>query len=168
MPRSIVLVWAQDRAGAIGRANTIPWHVPEDMARFRQITGTDPVVMGRRTWESLPDRFRPLPRRRNIVVTRSVGFVADGAEVVHSVDAAVALPDERLVVIGGGEIYSAVMESATHLKVTELDLLVPEADAFAPEVDEYVWEVENAGDWEMSSGGVRYRFVDYRRHRAAP
>ena len=72
MPRSIVLVWAQDRAGAIGRANTIPWHVPEDMARFRQITGTDPVVMGRRTWESLPDRFRPLPRRRNIVVTRSV------------------------------------------------------------------------------------------------
>ena len=75
---------------------------------------------------------------------------------------------KRQVVIGGGEIYSAVMESATHLKVTELDLLVPEADAFAPEVDEYVWEVENAGDWEMSSGGVRYRFVDYHRHRAAP
>ncbi|MDL9936330.1 dihydrofolate reductase [Gordonia sp. ABSL1-1] len=165
MTTQIALIWAQDRAGAIGRDNTIPWHVPEDMRRFREITGSDPVVMGRRTWESLPDRFRPLPGRRNIVITRSVDFLADGADVVHTVADALNAGGERLTVIGGGEIYTAALEFATHLRVTEIDVLVAGADAFAPEIDPLRWEVQVAGEWQTSTGGTRYRFLDYHRHR---
>lgn len=167
MPSVIQLIWAQDRAGAIGRSGGIPWHVPEDMARFRAITGTTAVVMGRKTWESLPERFRPLPGRHNIVVTRSAGFTADGAEVVATLDAAFDRPDEVLTIIGGGEIYSATMDAATHLRITEVDVLVDAADAFAPEIDPYRWEVDSTAEWATSRTGVRYRFVDYRRHTTA-
>jgi dihydrofolate reductase len=160
----ITLIWAQDRAGAIGRDNTIPWRVPEDMARFREITGTHAVVMGRKTWESLPARFRPLPGRRNIVVTRSVDYRVDGADVVHTVEEAIATAGVDVVVIGGGEIYTAVMDRATHLRVTEIDMLVTGADAFAPSVDELRWDTVDTGEWQRSSTGTHYRFLDYVRH----
>lgn len=162
--RTITLIWAQDRAGAIGRANTIPWRVPEDMARFREITGGQPVVMGRKTWESLPARFRPLPGRRNVVITRSASYVADGAEVVNGLAEALELVGEAAVVIGGGQIYTAAIDVATHLRVTEIDMLVEGADAFAPEIDPYAWDSADNGEWLSSSGGVRYRFIDYVRH----
>lgn len=164
MTRIIAMVWAQDRAGAIGRANSIPWRVPEDMARFREITARNAVVMGRKTWDSLPERFRPLPGRRNIVITRTADLVAEGAEVVHSISDALALAGDTVSILGGGEIYAAAMDSATHLRITEIDLLIEGADAFAPEIDPYRWDTSGAGDWLTSTTGVRYRFVDYVRH----
>ena len=167
MADSITLLWAQDRVGAIGRANAIPWRMPEDMRRFREITGADPVVMGRRTWESLPDRVRPLPGRRNVVISRASGYVADGAEVVHTLDDALAVIEGPVTVIGGGQIYEISMAVATHLRVTEIDVFVDGADAFAPEIDPYAWDVDVAGEWLTSSTGTRYRFVDYLRHGVA-
>lgn len=161
----LTLIWAQDRVGAIGRENTIPWRVPEDMARFRDITGTNAVVMGRKTWESLPTRFRPLPGRRNIVVTRSVEFEAPGAEVVHTVAGALALAGADAVVMGGSEIYAAAIDQAATLHVTEIDVLVTGADAFAPPIDELQWRATVSGEWLRSSNGTHYRFVEYVRHR---
>lgn len=160
----ITLIWAQDRAGAIGRDNAIPWRVPEDMARFREITGANAVVMGRKTWDSLPTRFRPLPGRRNIVITRSVAVSLDGAEVVHTVADALALAGADAVVMGGAQIYSAALEHATHLRVTEIDMLVTGADAFAPAVDDNAWQRASETGWLRSSTGTCYRFVDYVRH----
>ncbi|MYR05862.1 dihydrofolate reductase [Gordonia sp. SID5947] len=168
MATTVTLLWAQDRVGAIGRDNTIPWRVPEDLRRFRELTGGGAVVMGRKTWESLPDRVRPLPGRRNIVITRSAAFSAEGAEIVHTIGDALDLVDGPVTVIGGGQIYEASMNVATHLRITEIDMLVEGADAFAPEVDPYTWEVAVAGGWEPSSTGVHYRFVDYLRHASAP
>ncbi|MFW0797300.1 dihydrofolate reductase [Gordonia sp. CPCC 205515] len=162
--RTVIVVWAQDRAGAIGRDNTIPWRVPEDMARFRELTTGHAVIMGRKTWESLPPKFRPLPGRRNVVITRSSGFVAEGAEIVGGLAEALDLAGDTVVIMGGGQIYSAAMESATHLRITEIDMLVEGADAFAPEVDPYAWDAAESGEWLTSSSGVRYRFVDYVRH----
>ncbi|EGD54062.1 dihydrofolate reductase [Gordonia neofelifaecis] len=162
---TITLVWAQDRAGAIGRGGTIPWRVPEDMRRFKELTGGGTVIMGRKTWESLPASVRPLPGRRNIVVTRAVGYRAEGADVVNGLDAALDAAGHVAAVIGGGEIYAAVMDRATSLRVTEIDVLVDGADAFAPAVDPDRWESAETGEWLYSSTGTLYRFVDYvRRH----
>lgn len=164
MATTITLLWAQDRTGAIGRENTIPWRVPEDVRRFRELTGAAPVVMGRKTWESLPERFRPLPGRRNVVISRSAGYVADGAEVLASVTDALDAIAGAVTVIGGGEIYEMTMPLATHLRVTEIDVLVDGADAFAPDIDEYTWDLDTAGEWLTSTTGTRYRFLDYLRH----
>ncbi|NLB46931.1 MAG: dihydrofolate reductase [Microbacteriaceae bacterium] len=90
------LIWAQANAGAIGRNGEMPWHVPEDLAHFKQVTLGSPVVMGRRTWESLPERFRPLPGRVNIVVTRDPDFVAQGAQTVLSLGAGLELAKRSL------------------------------------------------------------------------
>ena len=159
---TVSLVWAQDRVGAIGKDNAIPWRVPEDMARFKELTGDGAVVMGRRTWDSLPARFRPLPGRRNIVISRTATYDAPGAEVVTGLRQALDLVGGVASIIGGGEIYTAAMEFATHLRVTEIDVLVSGADAFAPAIDRGVWEATE-GEWLYSSTGTLYRFVDYRR-----
>ncbi|AUH69245.1 dihydrofolate reductase [Gordonia sp. PS3] len=160
---TITLVWAQDRAGAIGRAGVIPWRVPEDMRRFKEITGGSTVIMGRKTWESLPTAVRPLPGRRNIVITRARDYRADGAEIVAGLEAALDAAGEAAAVIGGGEIYAAAIDRATHLRVTEIDVLVDGADAFAPVVDPDRWESVTVGEWLYSSTGTLYRFIDYRR-----
>ncbi|MCF8610851.1 dihydrofolate reductase [Gordonia sp. HY285] len=160
---TVSLVWAQDLAGAIGKANAIPWRVPEDMARFKALTGTGSVIMGRKTWESLPAKFRPLPGRRNVVVTRNRAFDASGAEIVPGVREALDLVGGVASIMGGGEIYAAAMEFATHLRITEIDVFVDAADAFAPEIDTDVWTVVELGGWETSKTGTRYRFVDYQR-----
>ncbi|OUC75578.1 dihydrofolate reductase [Gordonia lacunae] len=161
------LVWAQGRGGAIGRDNTIPWRVPEDVARFKELTVGHPVVMGRKTWDSLPPRFRPLPGRTNVVVTRDAGWSAEGATVAGSVAEALELAaGERIGVIGGGEIYRLAMKFATELCVTEIDVEVDGADAFAPEITDD-WSVAVRGEWQISTSGIKYRFVDYRRVRQA-
>ena len=117
------------------------------------------VVMGRRTWDSLPPKFRPLPGRRNIVLTRDPQFRADGAEVITSVDDALAVPDAW--VIGGSEIYHLALPTATRCEVTEvdIDLQIDDDDALAPMLDES-W-LGTAGDWQDSSSGLRYRFLRY-------
>jgi dihydrofolate reductase len=167
LPTRVQLVWAQARGGAIGRDNTIPWRVPEDMVRFKELTMGNPVIMGRKTWDSLPPAFRPLPGRRNIVVTRDDDWSADGAVRAHSVDEALILADgEPVSVIGGAEIYRATMGHATDLRITEIDVDVDGADAFAPPIGPE-WDAVDTGERLTSRTGIGYRFVDYRRHTTA-
>ncbi|MDO9396240.1 MAG: dihydrofolate reductase, partial [Herbiconiux sp.] len=119
------LVWAEARGGVIGDGGGIPWHLPEDLKHFRTLTSGATVVMGRKTWDSLPERFRPLPGRTNVVVTRQEGWSADGAVAVHSLAEALDRAEtagEDVWVIGGGEIYSQAMARAERLEITEVDL----------------------------------------------
>lgn len=162
------LIWAQARGGVIGSAGAIPWRVPEDQARFKRLTTSGTVVMGRRTWDSLPASVRPLPGRRNIVVTRQPGWRADGADTAHSVDDALALAGDDVWVIGGAELYSATLGRAELLEVTEVDLEV-DGDTFAPVVGgEWMLErSEPATGWQTSAAGIGFRFLSYRR-RATP
>ena len=132
MTLRIGLVWAQADGGVIGAGGEMPWHVPEDLAHFKAVTADRPVVMGRKTWDSLPARFRPLPGRRNIVITRTAGVGSAGAERAASLEQALERLDDRVWVIGGGEIFRQAIEDADLLEITQLDLQTP-GDAFAPE-----------------------------------
>jgi dihydrofolate reductase len=127
--------------------------VPEDLSHFKQVTMGHTVVMGRRTWESLPARVRPLPGRRNFVLSRQSDFMADGAEVVASLETALTEPEAW--VIGGGQIYVLALPRATRCEVTEVD----DDDARAPVLDE-TWLGET-GEWRLSRSGLRYRFHSY-------
>lgn len=156
---SVGMIWAQAAGGVIGDGKTIPWHIPEDMAHFKAITQGHPVIMGRKTWDSLPERFRPLPGRRNIVVTRDAEWVAEGAETAGSVEGALALVDDDVWIMGGGEIYRTAMPFATDLQVTEVDLTV-EGETLAPTIPDG-WAA-TCGEWQTSAkSGIRYRFVQY-------
>jgi dihydrofolate reductase len=158
----IGLIWAQAVNGVIGDAGTIPWRLPEDLARFKELTLTGAVVMGRRTWDSLPERFRPLAGRHNIVITRQPDWSADGATVAHSLtDALAAAGSGPVWIIGGGEVYRQSMPLAERLEVTEVDLDA-DGDTVAPAVDAAFAQIA-AGDWLTSRTGLRYRFVSYER-----
>ncbi|KQU46770.1 dihydrofolate reductase [Rhodococcus sp. Leaf278] len=159
-PQFVGLIWAQSRAGVIGDGGGIPWRIPEDMAHFKATTAEHPVIMGRRTWDSLPAKFRPLPGRRNIVVTRNASWTADGAESAPSVADAVALASGSPVwIIGGGEIYRSALSIATHLEVTEVDLDIS-GDTVAPEIPDG-WTAK-AGEWQNSRvNDTRFRYVEY-------
>jgi dihydrofolate reductase len=158
---TVGLIWAQSPSGVIGRAGGIPWRLPEDLARFKELTTGHTVVMGRLTWESLPPKFRPLPGRRNVVVTRQADYMAEGATVHGSLDE--ALTDDVTWVIGGGQIYAQALPFATRCEVTEVDVELPRQheDALAPVLDEMWVGVE--GDWMVSTSGLRYRFFNYTR-----
>lgn len=153
------LIWAQSTSGVIGRANGIPWRLPEDQARFKELTLGHAVVMGRLTWESLPAKVRPLPGRRNVVVTRQADFVAEGATVVGSLED--GLSGDDAWVIGGAQIYALALPFATRCEVTEVDVALTreDDDAVAPVLDE-AW-VGTAGEWLTSAAGLRYRFSSY-------
>ncbi len=158
------LVWAEASGGAIGRDGVMPWHLPEDLAHFKAETLGAPAVMGRRTWESLPERFRPLPGRENVVVTRDRDYEALGATVVDSLQGALDLVGAAPVVcvIGGGDLYRQVMGIATELVVTRIALEVADADTFAPEIGPE-WRVVDSGKPLVSKTGLGYRFERYRR-----
>jgi dihydrofolate reductase len=160
------MVWAQAHGGVIGRDGAMPWHVPEDLAHFRALTRGHVVVMGRGTWDALPERFRPLPERENLVLSRRPGLALPGARVVASVAEALEVVGERDAwVIGGGQVYRAFEPVADRLEVTELDLDVA-GDTSAPPVDAERWvEVATVPDegWAESAAGVRHRFLTYRR-----
>ncbi|WP_407687293.1 dihydrofolate reductase [Mycobacterium sp. HUMS_1102779] len=162
---TVGLVWAQSTSGVIGRGGDIPWRVPEDLTRFKQLTMGHTVVMGRRTWESLPAGVRPLPGRRNVVLSRRAGFTADGAEVAASLEEALAGcgTEPETWVIGGGQIYLLALPRATRCEVTEVDIDLPRADddAVAPVLDA-TWCGETE-EWRVSRSGLRYRFHSYRR-----
>ena len=153
------LIWAEARGGVIGAEGGMPWHVPEDLAHFKDVTLGAPVIMGRKTWDSLPERFRPLSGRENVVITRRQDWAADGARRAATVSEAVRARDE-VWVIGGAEIFSQVIGEADRLEVTEIDLDVA-GDAFAP--DRTGWRLVSEGDWETSRTGIRYRFLRYER-----
>lgn len=133
----IALVAAVAANGTIGRENRVPWHLPDDMRFFRRITLHKPVVMGRKTHESIG---RPLPLRPNIILTRNQQYTAEGCTVVHSVEAAVqaAVGHNALMVIGGTEIYTLFLPLATHLYLTHLEANI-EGDTFFPPVDMAQW-----------------------------
>ncbi|MFF8188579.1 dihydrofolate reductase [Microbacterium sp. NPDC016588] len=156
------LVWAQAHGGVIGAAGEMPWHVPEDLAHFRAVTGESDVIMGRRTWESLPPRFRPLPGRRNIVVSRSADWADGGAERAESLEAALGLSSTGEVwVIGGGQLYADAIGQADVLEVTQLDLEVG-GDTFAPPLSGWARTSADPDDgWHVSRTGIRYRFETY-------
>lgn len=157
---TVGLVWAEADGGVIGEGGGMPWHVPEDLAHFRDVTMGSPVIMGRRTWESFPARFRPLPGRRNIVVTRNEHWSADGAERAASLEAALEVAGEGTVwVIGGGALLAEAMSRADVLEVTELDLAVA-GDTFAPARDGFhVVASDPVEGWHLSRSGIRYRFL---------
>ena len=133
---SVSLIWAQTATGVIGRAGSIPWRLPADLSRFKDLTMGHTVVMGRRTWESLPARVRPLPGRRNVVLSRQAGYAAEGADVVTSLDD--ALTDDEVWVIGGAQIYALALPHAIRCEITEVDVDMPrqDDDAVAPVLDE--------------------------------
>ncbi|MCX6470997.1 MAG: dihydrofolate reductase [Corynebacteriales bacterium] len=164
---TVALIWAQGNDRAIGRDNTIPWRVPEDARHFRELTRGHRVVMGRRTWDSLPERFRPLPDRVNVVLTTDSTWSSPGAVVAHDLPEALA-GDETVMVMGGSQIYDAAMTFADVLHVTEIDVDVDGADAHAPEIDPTRWVATTHGEWQVSTSGLRYRFLDYRARPDAP
>lgn len=161
-PARIGLIWAQARGGVIGRDGTMPWHLPEDLAHFKRTTDGCPVIMGRRTWDSLPPRFRPLPGRDNIVLTRQSGWQAEGARTAPSLDAALALCAQapRVWVMGGAQTYALALPLADDIVITHIQADF-EGDTFAPVLGPE-WQ-ESARHSLTSASGPVLDFVTYRR-----
>ncbi len=154
------LIYARTRNGVIGKNNQLPWHLPEDLAHFKRVTLGQPVIMGRKTWDSLPPRFRPLPSRLNIVITRQGDWQAEGALRAGSVQEALQLcadaPDAWIM--GGADIYRQAEPLAHTAVVTEIELDV-EGDAFAPELGSNWHEVQR--EPHVSAQGLHFSFVIY-------
>ncbi|MDQ5946883.1 MAG: dihydrofolate reductase [Pseudomonadota bacterium] len=157
---TLSLIAAMANKRIIGRDNTLPWHLPEDLKHFKATTLGKPVIMGRKTWESLG---RPLPGRRNIVVSRNADYVATGGELVGSLEAAIAATAdiEEVFVIGGADLYRQALPLAQRLYLTEIagDYA---GDACFPEFPASEWR-EAAREAHVSSEGLHYAFVRYQR-----
>ena len=160
----LVLIAALDRHRAIGRGGELLWHEREDQKHFRAVTMGCPVIMGRKTWDSLPARFKPLPGRRNIVITRDAAWQAPGAEAAASLAAAMArvAGAERAFVIGGGELYAGALAQADELQLTEIDTEFDGADSYFPAFERGQF-VETAREERMAADGTPFAFVSYRR-----
>ena len=157
----LTLIVARARNGVIGRDNALPWRLPDDLQHFKRTTLGAPIIMGRKTWDSIG---RPLPGRRNIVVSRNHGLTLDGAEVVASLEDAqrLCIGAEQVFLIGGAQLYAQALPSADRLIVTEIDADVP-GDAFFPAVDRSKW-IEVARETHHSeANGFDYAFVTYER-----
>lgn len=159
--REVSAIVATSRNRAIGLDGGIPWRLPEDMAHFKSTTMGHSVIMGRKTWESLPKR--PLPGRRNIVVSRNPEFRAEGAETAGSPEAAIAMcaPSEIPFFIGGGEIYRLALPFCTRVIVTEVDMEIPDADTYFPELKPSEWRATDESEPMISKNGTAYRFKTY-------
>ncbi len=153
---TVRMIWAEARDRVIGSGGTIPWRLPGEQAMFKRRTMGATVVMGRATWESLPPRVRPLPGRRNVVLTRTPGWSAEGAEAAASV-ADVLTRHDDVWVIGGAAVYEAFLPYADLIVRTEIDLAV-EGDTFAPALGDE-WRSAPAG-WQPAGDGPRYRVVE--------
>lgn len=160
----INLIYAKSKNGVIGRDNTMPWYLPEDMIHFKNLTQGAPVIMGRKTWESLPPKFRPLPERLNIILTRSDEWHPEGAITVTSLQEALdkATGASEVWVIGGAQIYEIAVPAADFAYVTEIHETY-EGDTFAPELAEDQWQEYESTEILESSTGLEYRFVIYKR-----
>ncbi|WP_035127935.1 dihydrofolate reductase [Conexibacter woesei] len=155
----LTLVVAYARNGVIGRDGGLPWHLPGDMKHFREVTGGGTVLMGRKTYMSIPEKFRPLPGRRNVVLSAS-GASAPGAEVFSGLESAlVAAPDA--FVIGGGTVYEEILPLADAVWATEIDADV-EGDTFFPALEAADWVAASSSE-PVSENGFTYRFVRYER-----
>ena len=136
----VAMVVAMARNGVIGVDNGLPWRLPDDMAWFRDVTMGKPVIMGRKTYASIPPRFRPLPGRHNIVITRNRGFDAAGATAVHTPQAALAAAGDadEIIIAGGSTIYAAFLPQTSRIYLTQVDADVA-GDAWFPAVDWPAW-----------------------------
>ncbi|MDY6055612.1 dihydrofolate reductase [Micrococcus sp.] len=178
--QTIGMIWAQSPTGVIGVDGTLPWHLPEDLARFKALTDGHPVIMGRRTWDSLPAAARPLPGRTNIVLSRTLTATDDaaadlraaGAVVVQDFGAALAAAAEAdgldlVWVIGGVSLFEAALDVATRAEITRVDTEVT-GDTYAPGLDGR-WRMTAAdpgpGEWAHSRTGLPYRFERWERER---
>lgn len=161
----VALIVAHDRRRAIGRDNAMPWHLPDDLKRFKALTLGQPILMGRKTAESLG---RVLPGRRNLVLTRSGNVPFDGMQAVATLQQArdIAAEDgaETLWVIGGGEVYVLALPMANVLHLTLVDTVIDAADAYFPKVDSNQWrETERSAHPADERHPFAFEFVDYRR-----
>ena len=156
------LIFARAANGVIGHNNSLPWHLPEDMAHFKRTTLGCPVIMGRKTWDSLPPKFRPLPGRTNVVVTRQANWSENGAQTAHNLPQALQLCAQAndVWVIGGAELYASAAPLAHTAVVTEIDQVF-EGDAFAPTLGAD-WQ-ETAREHHTAANGMRFSFVTYTR-----
>ena len=163
MPVPIHLIYARARNGVIGRSGALPWHLPEDLAHFKRCTMGHPVLMGRKTWDSIPQKFRPLPGRLNLVLTRQTNWQAPGATRVTSIEEATAQcpPNSALWVIGGAELYALTEPLASQAVVTEIDADF-EGDAYAPSLGPQ-WR-ETARSAQTSASSLAHSMVVYSRH----
>lgn len=164
-PACLSLIAAVAHDGAIGRDNDLLWHDSRDQKHFRAATMGCPVIMGRRTWDSLPERFRPLPGRRNIVVTRNATWQAPGAEVAHSLAEALTLVADvpKAFVMGGGQLYAEALPCADELELTEVDASFA-ADTFFPAWDRSAFtEVRREAHPAQAPGEHPFAFVTYQR-----
>ncbi len=155
----ISLVYAQSRNGVIGNKGKLPWHLPSDLKRFKQVTLGKPIIMGRKTWDSLPRK--PLPGRANIIITRQPDFAGEGALVAKDIEEALAIAGDvpEVCVIGGGQIYAAFLPVARRIYLTEIDLQVA-GDTFAPMLEMPPWrevsrEVHSAAIGDASGFTLR-------------
>ena len=158
------LIYARAANGVIGANQQLPWHLPEDLAHFKKHTLGNPVLMGRKTWEALPAKFRPLPGRPNLVLTRQKNWHAEGAHRVSTIEEGMALalalsaPGSDLWIIGGAELYAQTQAVADEALVTEIEQDF-EGDAFAPTLGPD-WQ-EHSRQAHTSASGLRFNFVHY-------
>ena len=158
----IGLIWAQARGGVIGKDGVMPWHLPEDLAHFKRTTLSHPVIMGRKTWDSLPPKFRPLPGRTNIVVTRRADWHHISAQSVSNLSGALQLCEnaEQVWIIGGAQIYAQALPLADELVITEINADF-DGDAFAPALGPEWHEV--AREPLVATSGLHLAFVTWQR-----
>ncbi len=157
------LIYARAANGVIGKDGAMPWHLPEDLAHFKRLTQGHPVIMGRKTWDSLPARFRPLPGRVNIVVTRQADWNEIGAQRASSLRDALSMAeqtDSEAWIIGGAQIYAQALPLASRVEVTEIGRDF-DGDAHAPQLGPEWQEV--ARSRHVGSGGLPFSFVTYER-----
>jgi len=165
----LVLIAAISKNYVIGKDNDIPWHIPDDLKRFKELTLSHPVIMGRKTYESIPKKFRPLSNRLNIILSRTRNYQQEGAYVYHYVDDVLdslnrgkpymdGINYDQIFVIGGQQIYDLTIKLADKLEITHVNKIINEGDAFFPTIDDFLWKEmarqENDG----------YAFVTYRRN----
>ena len=160
MKPALHLIYARARNGVIGHQGQMPWHLPEDLAHFKRTTLGAPVIMGRKTWDSLPEKFRPLPGRTNVVITRQQAWSAPGAIVAHSLGDAIVQCGavDTIWVMGGANVYAQALPMADQVVVTEIDADF-EGDAYAPILGEQFQPVEREA--HVSSQGLPFAFVTY-------
>jgi dihydrofolate reductase len=165
---AISIIVARSKSGVIGINNQLPWHLPADLKHFKALTSGHPIVMGRKTWDSLG---RPLPNRRNIVISRQINLELSGAECFSSLETALAACDDanQVFIIGGAQIYEQALTLVDQLIVTEVDIEV-EGDAFFPEIDS-TWKIVEREDYPIQDNPLKqgesfpaYSFITYRRN----
>jgi len=159
-----IIVAVSDDWG-IGKDNDLLWHLPEDMKRFKKLTTGNTIIMGKRTWESLPKR--PLPNRKNVVITDNPGENFEGAVSVYSIDEAIATcrDDDEIFIIGGGSIYRQFMPLADRLYITHVHKKT-EADVFFPKIDKRIWKVVEKEEFKPEDEGIPYTYVIYDRKKS--